>query len=762
MTLTRKDIDALPDDPRLFLRRLLEMAGATGVRGDVAIYVDGFRNYKRLPPKSVISQIRINSNPFSAEFSQQSAKRIEIATTPGSDGFHGAGTVQGRSNRLNARSPLADDKPRGQYSNVNGYLQGPLRKDRIGFLAYAGQWRQDDNATVHALTVDPAGHTTLPFTATIQTPAIVTSAELKFDARLFNQLLNVSYGRTTNSHQRQGLDSGFDLPEHAYEQQSTDDVGRLWWTIPGRRSLNDFRVEVSRGSASRTAVSDSPAVLVLDAFNGGGNQNAASRSDASAIQTSETFTLVRGRHTVKTGLQLETVAQDSVDRTGFGGSFTFGADVERDALGRPLVDAAGQSIPIAPIETYRRTLAGLAGYGPSQFVESSGDPQVDVTQWNAGWFVLDDWSRSKSVSVSYGLRAELQNNIDLRVKLAPRASVSWLLDSKKANVLKLGAGVFYTRVDPDLTLETHKLDGQRRTQIIVPQPAFFAILPTSLETGAATRSAAYRMADTVRMPSTFITTTTYERTLAHGLFVAAQYLFGRGFDQLRLRNTTAPGEPTSAPMFQFESTGRSIQHELMLIGRGGLGAKLSFTSNYRLGRKMSDTDTAYTLPARSGDLTTEYGAAATDRRHQITTGLTLELPAGIYVSPEVTFASGRPFNITTGRDNDGDTVFTDRPGFAQPGDPGAVVTPYGVFNTNPAPGDAIIPRNFGREPWQTTVDLTVSRTFDRGLTITAFTENLFNSRRYFAMNGVVTSPVFGLPNQALSARRFDLTIRYGF
>jgi hypothetical protein len=128
----------------------------------------------------------------------------------------------------------------------------------------------------------------------------------------------------------------------------------------------------------------------------------------------------------------------------------------------------------------------------------------------------------------------------------------------------------------------------------------------------------------------------------------------------------------------------------------------------------------------------------------------------------MSLASGRPFNITTGRDNDGDTVFTDRPAFAHAGDPGAVVTPFGIFNPNPAPGDAIIPRNFGREPWQTTVDLTISKTLERGLTVTAFAENLFNTRRYFAVNGVVTSPVFGLPNQALSARRFDLTIRYGF
>ena len=62
-TLKRKQIEALPDDPLLFMPRLLEMAGSTGARDDVAVYVNGFRDYKRVPPKGVIDTIRINLNP---------------------------------------------------------------------------------------------------------------------------------------------------------------------------------------------------------------------------------------------------------------------------------------------------------------------------------------------------------------------------------------------------------------------------------------------------------------------------------------------------------------------------------------------------------------------------------------------------------------------------------------------------------------------------------------------------------------------------
>src|SRR5260370_26825220 len=77
-------------------------------------------------------------------------------------------------------------------------------------------------------------------------------------------------------------------------------------------------------------------------------------------------------------------------------------------------------------------------------------------------------------------------------------------------------------------------------------------------------------------------------------------------------------------------------------------------------------------------------------------------------------ASSAPFNITTGSDDNGDTLFTDRPAFAKAGDAGAIVTRFGIFNPHPGPGDAIIPRNFGRGPGEVNVNLSLSRTFSFG------------------------------------------------
>jgi Carboxypeptidase regulatory-like domain len=760
--LTGSRIDALPNDPRLFLNRLLQIAGSTG-RDDVAVYVDGFREYQRLPPKDTIALIRINSNPFSAEFSQPSVRRIEVTTKSGSDNFHGDVKLQVRSSRLDAPNPLAESKPLGEYRNLNGYLQGPIRKERVGFLFYAGQWRQDDSAFVHATVLDSAAALAQPFSATVSTPERVTSSMLQTDFTLGNQTINASYSRTDDTHLNQGLDGGFDLPERAYERSSRDDVGRLWWTSIGERSVNDIRFELTRNHAVSSTLTTAPAILVFDAFNAGGNQNADSRATTNLLQASETFTLLAGTHALKAGVQADIADQTSIDRSGFGGTFTFGADVERNRSGAPVLDTQQQPTSVSPIENYRRTVLGLPGYGPSQFAVVAGDPEVAVTQWNAAPFVLDDWSISRRVLLSYGVRQELQNNVKLRVNLAPRASLTWLVDAEGHNGVKLGAGLFYSRVEPGITFDTRKLDGTRRRQFVVQRPDFFPSVPTSFDLGALSGSTVYVKSDDLRAPLSLITTVSYERQLPYGLSAVVEYLYGRGLRQLRLREITRSSSDASpSRILQFESTGRSQQDELMLNLRGDLGSRLSLFGTYRIGRKSADTDGAYTIPADSMDLSSEYGPSADDRRHQIVASATLQAFGGLIVEPAVVAASGRPFNITTGLDNNGDTFFMDRPAFAVAGQAGAITTPLGVFNPNPQPGDVIVPRNFGREPWDVSVALAISKALWQGVTISADAENLLNTVRFVNVNGVLTSPVFGMPNQALNGRRLELSIRYGF
>jgi hypothetical protein len=198
----------------------------------------------------------------------------------------------------------------------------------------------------------------------------------------------------------------------------------------------------------------------------------------------------------------------------------------------------------------------------------------------------------------------------------------------------------------------------------------------------------------------------------------------------------------SARFLQFESSGRSTGRQLVFSLRGDLRKQVSLYGYYTLGWARSDTDGASTTAADADDRASEFGFASTDERHQVSIGASVPMPAGISLSGTLSLTSGQPFNIITGRDNNGDTIFVDRPAFASAGDAGAIVTPFGVFAASPGPGARIVPRNFGRGRGQVDLSLHASKSVVRGLVVSASANNVLNRTNLSGFNGVVTSPVF--------------------
>ncbi|HJX83063.1 MAG TPA: carboxypeptidase regulatory-like domain-containing protein, partial [Candidatus Angelobacter sp.] len=82
--------------------------------------------------------------------------------------------------------------------------------------------------------------------------------------------------------------------------------------------------------------------------------------------------------------------------------------------------------------------------------------------------------------------------------------------------------------------------------------------------------------------------------------------------------------------------------------------------------------------------------------------------------------SGAPFNVTIGRDLNGDSIFNDRPAFATDlSRPSVVQTNFGAFDTAPIPGQTIVPINFGNSPGQFTLNMRLSKTIGIGPKIEA-------------------------------------------
>jgi hypothetical protein len=168
-------------------------------------------------------------------------------------------------------------------------------------------------------------------------------------------------------------------------------------------------------------------------------------------------------------------------------------------------------------------------------------------------------------------------------------------------------------------------------------------------------------------------------------------------------------------IYEFESAGVFRQNQLLINGNIRNGTRFSLFGFYSLSYANSDTAGAGSFPSDPYNLAADYGRAAFDVRHRVFLGGNVSLPYGVRVNPFVVVQSGAPFNITIGRDLNGDSIFNDRPAFStELARPTVVTNRYGSFDLAPRADQARIPINMGNGPSRASVNLRVAKTFGFG------------------------------------------------
>src|SRR5260370_626256 len=262
ITIAGQKVTALPQDPRQLTRHLRRLARATGMAEDLAIYVDGFREESRLPPKEDLESGRIRCDPFGAGFSEPGEARVEITTKPATDTFHGAVNLTFNHEALNARDQFALRRAPVRLRDHSAVFSGPIRRKRWGYFLDLSRKEADENAVVNATILSTGTLLPQPFITTVVTPLRDTDLSFRTNSMLGRKhQLDFKYSHSNSAEQNQGLEDGFDLPERAATTNSRDDALRLALiSVVSERWLNEARLELSRSRTTDVALNSGPAV----------------------------------------------------------------------------------------------------------------------------------------------------------------------------------------------------------------------------------------------------------------------------------------------------------------------------------------------------------------------------------------------------------------------------------------------------------------------------------------------------------------------
>jgi len=764
IVLKGEDLEALPDDPDDLSDALQALAGPGAGPNGGQIYIDGFSG-GQLPPKETIREIRINQNPFSAEFDRLGFGRIEILTKPGTDTLHGSLVLNDSNGVFDSRNPLAANKP--DYSNrmIDGNLGGSLNKKTSFFIDFN---RRDitDNSITHATYVDPTTLAAVAVGTSVVTPLAFTTLSPRIDYQLNkSNTLTVRFEERFSSRDNAGL-GGTSLPppynnDMAYNTSSngqnlmiTEDA------VLSPHVVNETRFQYYRNFGASHG-NEIPSINVAGAFVVGGNGIGNSEDTGHHFELTN-FTLIsHGTHTIKVGGRVRRDSDQDNSPGGFNGSFTFlgGLAPALTAANTAQTDADGNPITenLTSIQQYMRFLSlqqdGLTGAeiqalggGPSRYSIKAGQAYASERRYDGAPFIQDDWKVRSNLTLSLGLRYEVQSLESDHRDVAPRIGIAWAPGAAKKGVtpktvFRGGAGIFYDRVGVGDFENAYLYNGVNQLQYTVYNPTFYTgnVPPvSSLGTG---ENATYVVDPKLRADYSLQEAIGVERQLPRNSTASLYYTYNRSehlaqtvpinspepgtfnpLQSLSSTNGVFPYGYNAGNIFEYESGGYLRQRMLMINFNTRFSRRVSLAGNYS---RTSANDLPGT-PTDPYDFRMDYGRSNLDRRNNFMMFGSVTGPKNIRIAPFIVLRSGQPYDVLAGTDLYGTTFANARAAFAPnascagaagvvlSGD--AVCSPAGNFTTsyNVASPANLVPRNYLTMPGLVSINMRIYRVFGFG------------------------------------------------
>jgi hypothetical protein len=692
----------------------------------LSVVVDGVEGTQLNVPTEAIRRVLINRNPYSSAYRRPGEGRVEIITKDGSRRrYDGTFSYMVRNAFFDARDTFtrrfALPNPNLDRRLFSASFGGPvLGWKKATFFFSANHLINHQDIGINAITGSG------PLIENVPTTKNRLNLISRLDVRpnsvhTFTTRFYYYGGLETNK----GLGLPLVLPEQGYDGQLSGE--RIMFAdraILSPALLNELSIDFSHDNVRDGGKPDRPALVVRGFFIGGPSQ-VDRKHNENLVNLRDAVTYTRGNHNLRFGGELRFRTINSVNATNFVGTYYF----------QGLFDYLDKS--------------------PASFRMGTGDPTIRFSQYEANGFIEDEWRVRPWLTITPGLRYDWQSSIKDYRNIGPRISFAFAPGRQKT-VVRGGAGVFYERMSAAV------LEQQSTNELEIVGPSYPN--PTGGRPRPAQPPNTWTLATDLRAPYLLIGSLSLERRLWGRSQVSVEYFRLHGVHLFRARNVNAsldqfgPQFIGMRPNMNFriinevESSAASRSSELKATFQGSLGKIFRGMAQYRYSHTEDNTSGPLTLPANSYDLGPEWSRSSFDMRHRMSFVGTFELPFSLRMGAVLSIASGRPYDITTGYDDNADGVFTDRP-------------LGGRRNTGLAPAIAQLDLRFTKLfnlptpfPHKATKSDRKSKNFE--FNIDAF--NVFNHPNTPVIIGQLGAHLFGQATSANMSRTLQLSVKYSF
>jgi carboxypeptidase family protein len=764
-TLTRDQIAALSDDPQILQQQLQDMAGPGAV-----IRIDGFEG-GALPPKAMIRSIRIARDQFAAEFHSAGGVSIEIITQPGIGPIRLFSNFQMRNGDWSGRSPFVPVKGPEQNVNYGLGLGGTLVENKSSFFINAFAITSYDTPNLNAAV--PGA--TLSHALSIKAPRdnLFLNGQVDYAVTL-DQTLRFGYNLTHVASDNLGV-GGYDEPDRAFSSHNSVNVFRVQHFGPvGRRAYSRSRIQLFVSDTTSDSANELPTIRVLDAFTSGGAQRAGG-DHSKTLNIASDFDYVLGRNSFRTGLVLDSMWYHSDATANYLGTYTF-TNLQSFLVNQPI--------------NYARRI---------------GDPSISYYNIQGGIYVQDDIRVRKNLTLTPGVRYELQTHVHAFGNIGPRFGVTWAPTASGQTTLRASAGIFYDWMPTPTYDQVQRVDGFHQQEINIINPTYPDLTTSGAVVPPVNR---YLLDPSFATPRISRLSTGVDQGLAKVTRVSLTYSYQRGSRLARGENLNVlvnglRANPAFANILDVVSDAASIQHQLQVDATVNPGAliplprsaprinwkRTTVFANYTLASIRNNTDGPFSV-SPTGTLDTEWGPAlgggggggaflpgvisfggggnSVDIRHRLNFSVNNQIVKNLQLAVNLNATSAPPYTLLTGADTNGDGIFNDRPSGVgrntlRASGQMTVNTMFGYvfsFGTNKSP----LPPGIGVFGGGAATQV---RTIDQGntryrLQVFVQAQNLTNERNYLGYSGTLTSPFFGQPTAVSGMRKIDVGMGLSF